>query len=143
MPYLGAALTFVVGLYKDTILSKIGIKKSKAEAESVHISNSEQLMEMYNKAVNDLTKWNEINLERIEARHQQELTEIKERYQKNIDEIKALHAKQLTEIKGKKDGAIEKLRKKQNELEKQIDLLKRQLNFYQINSGLELPKDLQ
>lgn len=132
LPYLGAIITYLIGTRKDWILTKIGFKKGKSEAESIHIQNSEQLMNLYNKAINDQAKWAEINLQRIEAQHKLDL-----------EEIRQLHEQQMDEIKGKKDKELEKLRARVNDLTKEVAKLSKQLDYYKKNTGIELPKDLQ
>lgn len=149
-PWIGAIGTFLVGAYKDQIMQKLNLKKGTREADSIHIQNSEQLMGLYRKSVDDLNKLNEEHIAKMRENHKEEIDDIKAEHQRNLGEIKDEHAKTVKakdeeneKEKTSLKDTVEKLEKQVTRLTKMVDKLGKQIAFYREHSDLELPDDLQ
>lgn len=147
---ISLAVAAVGAWYKDSIMAKIGIRKGKGEADSVHIQNSEQLMDLYRKSVADLNAVKEEHVNTMKTNHKEEIEDIRNEHAKNLQEIKDEHLKILQtkeeEAKIEKDSlksTVDKLEKQVTRLTLMVDKLGKQIAFYREHSDLELPDDLQ
>lgn len=149
-PWIGAAATFLLGIYKDSIMKKLNLKKGTREADSIHIQNSEQLMNLYRQSVEDLTALNDEHISKMRENHKEEIDDIKAEHQRNLGEIKEEHLKVM---KAKEDDnqrektslreTVEKLEAQVTKLTRLVEKLGKQIAFYREHSDLELPDDLQ
>lgn len=142
---LAGIATFVLAWNKDKVMYKLNIKqkevdvnKAKRDVDSVYISNSEKLVELYSKSMDELT-----------AKHKAEISEIRTEHALNIKEFRE-EARLMSQVNDNTrtenrtlHETVEKLERQVSKLEKIIDKLGRKLKFYEENSGIELPKDLQ
>ena len=143
-PYVGAGITFILGAYKDTIMNKLNLKKSKSEVDSIHIQNSRELMEMHTKSFNELQAAKDKHIEEMKANHQEEMDEIREEHQKNLLELKIATEKHYTakieQIESEFQATVADFKKQVDELKKFIKELTEERDFYKAHSKVEFKK---
>lgn len=146
---IAAVITGLIAWHKDVIMNKIGIKTAKIEGDSVHISNSKQLMDLYRKSVDDLNVIKEAHIEQIKANHKEEVADIRTEHLKNINDIKLQHSNNDKDHKTKfrkleKDfqdsvndlkGQIQELKAIVEALTKERDYYKKQANEVKNNNN--------
>lgn len=155
-PYIGGVSAFIAGFYKDKILQKFNLKKGNAEVkkisketDTVYISNSEKLVEIYGKSMDDLIRRNEEAIKSIEAKHRQDIEEIKQHFAKERAIDKQQDAKrekrlQMAITKEKELAeTVNDFSKEVGKLKRLVDKLQRQIKYYQKHSDLDLPTELK
>ncbi len=155
-PYIGGVGAFIAGFYKDKILQKLNIKKGNAEVkkisketDTVYISNSEKLVEIYGKSMDDLLRRNKEAIQSIESKHRQDIEEIKQHFAKEraIDKAQDEKREKRLQMAAKREKELAEtlndFSKEVEKLKRLVDKLQRQIKFYQKHSDLELPQNLK
>lgn len=148
-PYIGTAGAFLIGAYKDKILMKLNLKKQEKEIDTVYITNSERLVDIYSKSMTDLLERNEATLASIEEKHQKDLQAIKNQFEleRKIDDDRdakrELRLNKSIESEKKLQVTVELLRGEVEKLTQLVAKLTTQLKYYEEHSDLELPSELK
>lgn len=134
---IAGAVAGVAAWHKDYILNKIGVRRENTEADSVHISNSKQLMDLYRKSVDDLNVIKEAHIEQIKANHKEEVADIRTEHLKNINDIKLQHSNNDKDHKTKfrkleRDfqDSVNDLKGQIKELKEIVEALTKERDFY-------------
>lgn len=142
--------------HKDYFMRKLNIRKGTAEAvtsekgiDTVYIQNSEKLVEIYGKSMDDLLKRNNETILSIKVEHEKNLKTMQDKYDAERIKDKALD-KQREDILSKtiqseKDlsATVRSLKEEVKKLTTEVKKLTNQLNYYRKHSDVELPKELE
>jgi polyhydroxyalkanoate synthesis regulator phasin len=148
-PYIGTVGAFLIGAYKDQILLKLNLKKQEKEIDTVYITNSERLVEIYSKSMTDLLERNETTLNSIEEKHQRDLEAIRNQFDIEREKDATRDAKReerlnkSIESEKKLHETVEDLRGEVEKLTQLVTKLTNQLKYYEEHSDIELPSDLK
>jgi hypothetical protein len=144
---VAALATGLAAWHKDYIMNKIGIRKGKSDADSIHIDNSEQLMKLYRQSVDDLNTLKEVHIDQIKANHKEEITDIRAEHLKNIQDIKdesirsdKAHKEKFIKLEKDFEKSVKELRGQIVELKEIVKFLTEERDFYKKHAEVELPK---
>lgn len=144
-PYIGTVLAFVLGFYKDTILTKLNIKNKRADLEmklkdkdTIYINNSQKLVEIYSDSMSDLRKIHQQNVKEIEKRFNEE-----REHDKKKDELREKRLKMSIKKEKELSETLKKFSKEVEKLKNLVHRLQKQIEFYKEHSDLELPNNLK
>jgi uncharacterized phage infection (PIP) family protein YhgE len=153
---LTAGGTAVLAWHKDFIMQKLHLRKGKAEAKSaekevdtVYIENSEKLVKLYQKSMDDLNKRNDRIISDIRQEHERSVNKIHYRYknERDKDSKKDKEREELLQdtIKSERllHKTVETLRDEVKKLTTEVKKLTTQLNYYRKHSNINLPPELE
>ena len=153
---LTAASTAVLAWHKDLIMQKLNLRKGKAEAKSaekevdtVYIENSEKLVKLYQKSMDDLNKRNDRIISDIRQEHERSVDKIHHRYknERDKDSKKDKEREELLQdtIQSERllHKTVETLKDEVKKLTTKVKKLTTQLNYYRKHSKINLPPELE
>lgn len=139
------ALAIIFSWNKDKIINKLSVKQKEADVsraersiDSIYIANSEKLVELYSRSMDELTTKHRAEIADIRQEHALNIKEFKEeaREMGKVNEDSRVENKLLHET-------VQKLERQVNKLERFIGKLGKKVRFYEENSDVVLPSDLR
>lgn len=133
---ISGILALILTWNKDKIMQSLNIRQKEAEVkttersvDTVYIENSQKLVEIYGKSMDDLNR-----------RHEETIADIKDRHAEDLREI--------IDAKTDKESVLEKtvnnLKTEVNKLRNLVEKLTKQVEFYRTHSNKkDLPDNLK
>ena len=146
LPYVGIIIAW---FFKDKILHAVNVQLKKTQVKSaekqldtVYIENSEKLVNLYQKSMDDLDKRNAKTIQNIKDHYQKELEGIHKKYTEEREKDKEEWDKVLEKKKSLRT-TVELLQQQVQKLTEEVQKLTDQLNYYRKNTDIELPDNLK
>lgn len=153
---VAGVITAFLTWHKEWIFRKFNIRKGQAEAtqaekgvDTVYISNSEKLVEIYGKSMDDLLKRNEATIEAIKQQYELDLSSLKDSFEeeRQKDRVRDAEREQrLIKAIASEESlgrTVKELKTQVTKLTTEVKKLTNQLNYYRKHSDVNLPDELQ
>lgn len=125
---------FLAWMNKDRILHVLNVKKQKSEIDNNNLGNTEEIVELYKEALDDLKVRNEQSKIDLKKDHEIAIRDVQIRYDYNIENIKKKteekYKDKIEAIESEFAGIVEDLKKQLVELKQFIRTLTEERDFY-------------
>lgn len=125
---------FLAWMNKDRILHVLNVKKQKSEIDNNNLGNTEEIVELYKEALDDLKVRNEQSKVDLKKDHEIAIRDVQIRYDYNIENIKKKteekYKDKIQAIEGEFKVIVSDLKKQLVELKQFIRTLTEERDFY-------------
>jgi archaellum component FlaC len=153
LPYAAGIIAWI---FKDKILhllnielKKTQIKQEQKGVDTIYISNSEKLVQLYSKSMDDLNRRHSKTVGSIRTQYETDLEGLKEQFRKERIQDEVADAKReqrlVKSLKTEKEltTTVNDLKEQVMKLTKLVEKLGKQLSYYEEHTDLELPDNLK